>query len=298
MKEKELYQLPTEQRNPKSMNLDKLSSEEIVRLINEEDAKVIEAVKAEIPKIAAAIDMIAKALQNGGRLFYAGAGTSGRLGVLDASECAPTFGVSPEMIQGLIAGGHKAILQAVENAEDNGEEAINHLKQVHFTSHDVLVGIAASGRTPWVVSAMSYARSLGAQTIALSCNPKALLNQHADISIVTAVGPEVVTGSTRMKSGSAHKMVLNMLSTGAMVKIGKVYSNLMVDVQISNDKLAKRALNIVLAATGCSKEEAENALAQTKGHCKTAILMLIKKVDYQEALRLLEEHKGIIRDCI
>lgn len=298
MRAKELYLLPTEQRNPKTMNLDMLSSQEIVKLINDEDAKVIEAVKENIPQIALAIDIIVGALQNNGRLFYAGAGTSGRLGVLDASECAPTFGVEPEMIQGLIAGGHKAILHAVENAEDNQEDAIETLKNVNFTNNDVLVGIAASGRTPWVVSAMSYAHSIGAKTIALSCNEKALLGHYADVSIVTAVGPEVVTGSTRMKSGSAHKMVLNMLSTGAMIKIGKVYSNLMVDVQIANEKLAKRALSIVMDATGCSEEEAKDTLSQAEGHCKTAILMLLKQIKHEEAVKLLEQHKGIIRHCI
>ncbi len=298
MKINELTQILTEQRNPHSMDIDTFSTEDIVRCINQEDGKVIEAVKQNIPAIAQAIDLIVAAFHQNGRLFYAGAGTSGRLGVLDASECPPTYGSHPQMVQGLIAGGNKALLKAVENIEDNEENAIETLENVQFSAQDILVGIAASGRTPWVKSAMAYARSLGAKTIALSCNDKGTINDDADVVIHTLVGPEVITGSTRMKSGSAHKMVLNMLSTGAMIKIGKVYSNLMVDVQIANEKLAVRAHNIVMQATGCSLEEAQKSLAAAKGHCKTAILMILKQIDAQAAQNLLQAHKGIIRNCL
>ncbi len=298
MKINELTQILTEQRNPHSMDIDTFSTEDIVRCINKEDGKVIEAVKQNIPAIAQAIDLIVTAFHQNGRLFYAGAGTSGRLGVLDASECPPTYGSHPQMVQCLIAGGNRALLKAVENIEDNEENAVETLKNVQFSAQDILVGIAASGRTPWVKSAMAYARSLGAKTIALSCNDKGTINDDADVVIHTLVGPEVITGSTRMKSGSAHKMVLNMLSTGAMIKIGKVYRNLMVDVQIANEKLAVRAHNIVMQATGCSLEEAKQSLAAAEGHCKTAILMLLKQVDAQAAQNLLQAHKGIIRKCL
>ncbi len=298
MQIEELNTLVTEQRNLHTMDIDRLSTENMLRLINKEDQKVIDAINDNIFPIAQSVELIAAAFQNGGRLFYVGAGTSGRLGILDASECPPTYGTDPHMVQGLIAGGSTAILNAVENAEDDPRDGENTLKNVHFCEKDILVGIAASGRTPWVIGAMVYARSIGAKTISLSCNKKALMNNYADISIVTDVGPEVITGSTRMKSGSAHKMVLNMLSTGAMIKIGKVYSNFMVDVKISNEKLALRARNIIMQATGVSFEEADTALNEAGGHSKVAIVMILRKITAKQAKALLNQHKGIIRNCI
>lgn len=294
----DLKKIATEQRNPNTMNIDTLSTLEMVRLINREDHKVAEAVSLVADKIAQAVDLIADRLRKGGRLIYCGAGTSGRLGILDAVECPPTYSTDPEMVQCLMAGGHGAIFKAVEGAEDNRELGVRDMQNISFSAGDVLVGIAASGRTPYVLGCMEYARSLGASTVAVTCCPGSMLDTFADIGIAPAPGPEVVTGSTRMKSGTAQKMVLNMLSTGAMIKLGKVYGNLMVDVEPSNAKLVVRARHIVMEATGCTEDEAATALKQANGHAKTAITMLLANCDAAEARRRLEAAHGHVRKAI
>ncbi len=266
--------LNTEQQNPNTRNIDKLDTLSMVRLMNDEDKKVAFAVEAELPQIAKAIDVIAEKLKSGGRLVYIGAGTSGRLGVLDASECPPTFGVSPHMVRALIAGGSKALMSSIEGAEDNSDRAISDLKERNFNAGDVLVGITASGRTPYVISALSYAKSINAATIAISCVIESKIANIADIAITPITGPEVITGSTRLKAGTATKMVLNMLTTATMIKLGKVYGNLMVDVQATNDKLKARAVNIVITATGCTEEVAIRTLKRCDGNAKKAIDLL------------------------
>ncbi|WP_435234972.1 N-acetylmuramic acid 6-phosphate etherase [Psychromonas sp. PT13] len=291
----DLTKLVTENRNPESENIDMLSTYDMLKVINNEDKKVALAVEKTLPEIALAVDAAANAFQNGGRLIYCGAGTSGRLGILDASECPPTFGVSTNQVVGLIAGGHQAILQAVENAEDNRELAIKDVQSINFNKHDVLVGIAASGRTPYVLAAMEYALSQGAIVASISCNPNSPMGTLANISITPIVGPEIVTGSSRMKAGSAQKLVLNMISTGAMIRSGKVFGNLMVDVQATNSKLLVRQKNIVIEATGCDEIQAETALNKANNHCKTAILMLLTGLDADSASQQLEKHQGFIR---
>lgn len=290
--------LLTEQRNPNTREIDKASSLEIARLLNNEDKTVPLAVEKELEGIARAIDVICEKLQSGGRLFYCGAGTSGRLGVLDASECPPTYGVSPELVNGLIAGGETALLHAVENAEDSLTLCEQDLKERSFGSGDVLVGIAASGRTPYVLGGMRYARTLGAPVIALSCNPGSDMAALADVAISPQTGPEAVTGSTRMKAGTAQKLVLNMLSTGVMIRLGKVYENLMVDVQPTNEKLIERAKRIVMEATGAEAAAAEKALRETGQNPKTAIVMLLAGVDAGEAKRRLQATGGKIREAL
>lgn len=294
----ELKKLLTENRNVASMNLDKMSSQEIVELMNNEDRKVIEAVHGQLEQIAQAIDAIVTALQQGGRLFYIGAGTSGRLGVLDASECPPTFNTSPNLVIGLIAGGDDALRTAVEGAEDSLTGARQDLEKYGFSSKDVLVGIAASGRTPYVVGGLEYAKGLGSTTVAISCTDKAAISTLADIPIELLVGPEVLTGSTRLKSGTAEKLVLNMLSTGAMARLGKCYSNLMVDVQPTNEKLRIRAENMVIEVTGVSREKAQQTLKIAKGRVKPALVMLLKQCSLEEALELLEKNNYRIADAI
>jgi len=266
----DLDALPTEARNPASKDLDRLSTEELVRLINAEDATVAAAVAREAPAIAAAIEVIAERMARGGRLVYVGAGTSGRLGVLDAAECPPTFNADPGQVVGLIAGGREALARAVEGAEDSAEAGAADLRAIGLGADDAVVGIAASGRTPYVLGALDHARSVGAATIAFACNAQAEARHHADLGILPEVGPEVLTGSTRMKAGTATKMVLNMLSTGAMVRLGKTWGNLMVDVQATNEKLVERSLHIVQAITGCDREEARSALERSGGDVKTA----------------------------
>ncbi|MCC8367248.1 N-acetylmuramic acid 6-phosphate etherase [Xenorhabdus sp. PB61.4] len=293
-----LNNLVTESRNPASTHIDELSTLDMLRVINDEDKKVALAVEQALPQIALVVDKVAEAFRRGGRLIYCGAGTSGRLGILDASECPPTYGTRPEQVVGLIAGGHKAILKAVENAEDNRQLGIDDLKELHFSKKDVLVGIAASGRTPYVLSAMEYAVSIGATVACISCNPDSPMTQLADIAITPVVGPEVVTGSSRMKAGTAQKLVLNMITTGAMIRIGKVYSNLMVDVEATNAKLIERQKNIVMAATECNREVAEQALIACNGHCKTAIVMILSGISAEEARMLLTEYQGFIRPTI
>jgi len=294
----DLSQMITEGRNPASQNIDELSTEAMLRVINDEDKKVALAVEAILPQIAAAVDAICAAFRAGGRLIYCGAGTSGRLGILDASECPPTFGTPREQVIGLIAGGNTAILQAVENAEDNREQGAQDLKDIHFSRHDILVGIAASGRTPYVLGALAYANKLGATTVALTCNPDSAMAQVAAIALTPVVGPEIVTGSSRMKAGTAQKLVLNMLTTGAMIRSGKVYGNLMVDVEATNQKLVQRQVNIVMQATDCDDATARAALTACGGHCKTAILMVLAGLDADEAKALLSQHQGFIRQAL
>lgn len=294
----DLSQMITEGRNQASQNIDELSTEAMLRVINDEDKKVALAVEAILPQIAQAVDAISAAFRQGGRLIYCGAGTSGRLGILDASECPPTFGTPREQVVGLIAGGHKAILQAVENAEDNRAAGEQDLRDIGFNASDVLVGIAASGRTPYVLGALAWAKSLGATCAALTCNPDSPMAQLADIALTPVVGPEVITGSSRMKAGTAQKLVLNMLSTGAMIRSGKVYGNLMVDVEATNQKLVQRQINIVMQASECDEATATRALAAGEGNCKTAILMVLAGLTAEEARTLLAQHHGFIRQAL
>ena len=294
----DLSQLGTEKRNQNSDNIDTLSTLEILTVINNEDKTVPLAVAQTLPEISQAVDAIVLAFQAGGRLIYCGAGTSGRLGILDASECSPTFGSDPSLVMGLIAGGNAAILKAVENAEDNIELGKKDLQAINFQAEDILVGIAASGRTPYVIGAMQYARSLSATAISLSCNANSPMTKLANINITPLVGPEVVTGSSRMKAGTAQKLVLNMLTTAAMIRSGKVFSNLMVDVQASNAKLVQRQINIVIEATGCAETQAIDALKQTNNHCKTAILMILSGLNAQSATEKLKQHQGFVRNAL
>ncbi|STQ74912.1 N-acetylmuramic acid 6-phosphate etherase [Grimontia hollisae] len=294
----DLTRLITESRNPASTQIDTLPTLEMLEVINQQDQLVALAVAQTLPQIALAVDAIAVAFAQGGRLIYMGAGTSGRLGILDASECPPTYGSDPNMVIGLIAGGHQAILKAVENAEDNRELGKADLVDLELSSRDVVVGIAASGRTPYVIAGMEYAQSVGATVVSLACNPGCPMEAHADIIITPVVGPEVVTGSSRMKAGTAQKLVLNMLTTGAMIKSGKVFGNLMVDVEATNAKLIQRQTNIVVEATGVSVEEAEKALSVCNRHCKTAILMLLGGFDAEEAKHKLAQHQGFIRAAL
>ena len=287
-----LSTLITEQRNPNSMHVDSLSALEIVQLMNEEDKQVPLAIEKCLPQIAQAVECIVAAFQQGGRLVYIGAGTSGRLGVLDASECPPTFGVSPEMVKGIIAGGERALRHPIEGAEDSKAQAVVDLQTIHFSSKDVLVGIAASGRTPYVIGALEYAKSLGSVTVSIASNPNSVMANIVDIAIDTVVGPEVLTGSSRLKSGTAQKLVLNMLTTASMILMGKCYQNLMVDVQASNEKLKARAIRIVTQATDCDKALAEETLKQADQNAKLAIMMILSGLDRAQAEALLEKHQG------
>ena len=287
-----LSTLITEQRNPNSMHVDSLSALEIVQLMNDEDKQVPLAIEKCLPQIAQAVECIVAAFQQGGRLVYIGAGTSGRLGVLDASECPPTFGVSPEMVKGIIAGGERALRHPIEGAEDSKEQAVIDLQTIQFSSKDVLVGIAASGRTPYVVGALEYAKSLGSATVSIASNPNSAMANIVDIAIDTVVGPEVLTGSSRLKSGTAQKLVLNMLTTASMILMGKCYQNLMVDVQASNEKLKARAIRIVMQATDCDKALAEETLKQADQNAKLAIMMILSGLDRAQAEALLEKHQG------
>ncbi|MGY3572408.1 N-acetylmuramic acid 6-phosphate etherase [Vibrio paucivorans] len=294
----DLTRLVTESRNSASEEIDTLSTIEMLEVINLEDQKVALAVKEELPQVAKAVDAITHAFANGGRLIYIGAGTSGRLGILDASECPPTYGTHPDLVIGLIAGGHQAILKAVENAEDDAALAQADLKSLNLTDSDVVVGIAASGRTPYVLGGLSYARFVGATTAAVSCNPNSPMASTADIAITPVVGPEVVTGSSRMKAGTAQKLVLNMLTSGAMIRSGKVLGNLMVDVEATNAKLVQRQVNIVVEATGVGSEQAQRALDACDRHCKTAILMILANIDAEQAKQRLAQSKGFIRTAL
>ena len=287
-----LSTLITEQRNPNSMHVDSLSALDIVQLMNDEDKQVPLAIEKCLPQIAQAVECIVAAFQQGGRLVYIGAGTSGRLGVLDASECPPTFGVSPEMVKGIIAGGERALRHPIEGAEDSKEQAVVDLQTIQFSSKDVLVGIAASGRTPYVIGALEYAKSLGSVTVSIASNPNSAMANIVDIAIDTVVGPEVLTGSSRLKSGTAQKLVLNMLTTASMILMGKCYQNLMVDVQASNEKLKARAIRIVMQATDCDKALAEETLKQADQNAKLAIMMILSGLDRVQAEALLEKNHG------
>jgi N-acetylmuramic acid 6-phosphate etherase len=295
---KTLETMLSEQRNPNTLHIDALSSLEIVTLLNHEDKHVAFAVEKNLPQIAQAVEHIVAAFQSGGRLVYMGAGTSGRLGVLDASECPPTFGVPSSMVVGLIAGGETALRNAVEGAEDNREAGEQDLRHIHFSRKDVLVGIAASGRTPYVIGGLQYAKQLGATTVSLVSNPNAVMSDIADIAITTAVGPEALTGSSRLKSGTAQKMVLNMLTTAAMIRLGKCYQNLMVDVQATNQKLKARAIRIVMQATECDQTTAEQTLLTTHGNAKLAIMMLLSGLDKDQAEAVLTQNKGRLQDAL
>lgn len=293
-----LKEIQTEGVNPNTRNIDQLSTIDMVTLVNNEDKKVADAVEVELPNIARAVDVIAAQMSKGGRLIYSGCGTSGRLGVLDASECPPTFSTEPGQVQALMAGGVGAMFVAVEGAEDDFEMGQEDLKNIGFSDKDVLVGIAASGRTPYVLGALEYAKQCGAPTISLSCCPGSAVTQVSDIAIAPMPGPEVVTGSTRLKSGTAQKMVLNMLSTCTMIRLGKVYGNLMVDVKASNAKLIRRCERIVSLATGITEEEAVGYLEQCNYRPKIAIVMVKCAVDAQKAVTLLEEFHGRIADVV
>ena len=295
---KTLEQLTSEQRNSSSLNLDQLSALEIVQLMNQEDQKVALAVNAQLVQIAQAVEIIVSTFQQGGRLIYQGAGTSGRLGVLDASECPPTFGVPFGQVIGLIAGGDRAIRKAVENAEDNREAGKADLMQIQLSDKDVVVGLAVSGRTPYVLGGLAYAKSLGAKTVAISCNAHSEMAEIADIAITPIVGAEVLTGSSRLKAGTAQKMVLNMLSTASMVLMGKCYQNLMVDVQATNEKLRHRAVNIVMQATECDCDTAKHYLSLADNQAKLAIMMILGNLDKDQASALLTQSQGKLGQAV
>ncbi len=294
----QLNSIVSEGRNPDTLDIDLLSSEAILRKINHEDAQVAPAVATQIPQIAQAVDAIVERLQSGGRLFYIGAGTSGRLGILDAVECRPTFSVPDDLVQGLIAGGEHAIQFAVEGAEDDREAGVRDVKAVDLSANDVLVGLSASGRTPYVVAALEYANSIGCVTASVTCNPNSPLMTTAQIGICPVVGPEALTGSTRMKSGTAQKLVLNMLSTASMIRLGKTYENLMVDVNASNEKLRARAIRIVMQATHCERIVAEKALKSADNRAKLAILMILTDLPAAQAEALLAEKHGFLRRAV
>lgn len=284
--------LITEERNPNTMNIDSMSTIEMVRTINHEDQKVAAAVGQQDQQIARAIDAAAKRYQQGGRLIYVGAGTSGRLGVLDAAELVPTYGIKPERAVGLIAGGKKAMLQAVEGAEDDLENGQQDLRQLHLSAKDTVIGLAASGRTPYVVGSLDFANEVGALTIAIACVPNAVISSHAEIGIEAVVGPEVITGSTRMKAGTAQKMILNMISTGMMIKQGKVYQNVMIGVQPTNAKLIDRACRIISTTTGVSTSEAMTALHNSANDVSVAIIMIETGRSKADARDLLAKAHG------
>lgn len=294
----ELEKIDTEQRNEKSAQIDCVPVLEMVRIMNEEDKKVPQAVEQVLPQIAEASEIIYGQLRNGGRLIYVGCGTSGRLGVLDAAECPPTFGTDYELVQALMAGGEGAFVKAVEGAEDDKELGVSDLQKINFSSKDALVGIAASGRTPYVIGAMEYAKTLGAPVIAVTCCPDSEIDRMADIGIAPAPGPEVITGSTRLKSGTAEKMVLNMISTTVMIQMGKVYGNLMVDVKATNEKLVERTIRIVRTCTDASVEDAKAALEKCDYSAKTAIVMLLLGISAEEAEAALKENDNRIRQTI
>jgi N-acetylmuramic acid 6-phosphate etherase len=294
----EIKDLKTEQRNPNTMDIDRKSVEEILYLMNDEDARIPAIVRAEIPYIAQAVDLILSAFQTGGRLFYVGAGTSGRLGVLDASECPPTFGTDPEMVQGIIAGGTKALTRAQEGSEDKYEQGAKDIAEKLVGPKDVVCGIAASRRTPYVIGAIDHARHLGCRTIYITCNPRQEMNIPVDVAICPVVGPEVIMGSTRMKAGTATKLVLNMLTTTAMIRMGKVWGNMMVDLQMTSKKLEERSKRIVMLATGVSYEEAAKILQQAGGHVKTALVMILAGLSVEEARHRLQSAGGFVHQAI
>ncbi len=293
-----LDKMTTETRNPSTVELDTMSPLEVVSIMNREDAKVPEAIKPVLPQIAQIVEWAIQAVEAGGRVFYMGAGTSGRLGVLDAAECPPTFGVSDDVIIGLIAGGDKAFLKAVEGAEDSRELGREDLESRKLTQNDLVIGIAASGRTPYVLGALDYAKEVGCHTAAISCNAGCAIGQAAEVAVEAVVGPEVLTGSTRLKAGTAQKLILNMISTATMVGVGKAYQNLMVDVMQTNEKLRRRAEKIVTEATGVSQEEARKNIDLAGGSAKTAITMILAGCGVEEARARLEKARGHVREAI
>ncbi|WP_130858932.1 N-acetylmuramic acid 6-phosphate etherase [Gracilibacillus phocaeensis] len=293
-----LTTLTTEQRNESTMEIDHMSTYDILKIFNQEDQSVAKSVERVLPEIAEAVEIVSAAFTKGGRLLYVGAGTSGRIGILDAVECPPTFGTPPDLVQGMIAGGDQAIMKAVEGAEDNPALGAADLEERGLTELDVVVGIAASGRTPYVAGALKHAQELGAKTISLSSNKNAKISQYADIKIDVVTGPEVLTGSTRLKAATAHKMVLNMLTTTTMIQAGKIYQNLMVDVKVSNYKLKERAKHIIAAVTEVSLEEAAATLEKAQLEVKPAIVMIKANVNYEEAKKLLHQADGFVRYAI
>lgn len=290
--------MSTETRNSRTMDLDIMTPLEIVTVMNEEDARVPEAIKPQLNNIAQCVTWAAQSIEAGGRLIYMGAGTSGRLGVLDAAECPPTFGVSPETVVGLIAGGERAFIKAVEGAEDSAELGRQDLVNIGLTSRDLVVGIAASGRTPYVLGGLEYAQNMGCHTVGISCNPGSAVGKAAELAIEVVPGPECLTGSTRLKAGTAQKLILNMISTATMVRCGKAFQNLMVDVVPTNEKLRVRAENIVMEATGVTRERAKEALLQSGDKVKTAILMILVGCGREEAEEKLEKTNGHIREAM
>ncbi len=297
-KSMKLETMITESRNPRSQQIDAEQTIDILRIINTEDALVPLAVEKELDAISKVVDHVSKAFLEGGRLIYMGAGTSGRLGILDASECPPTYGTPHEMVVGLIAGGEQAIRRAVENAEDSKDFGKQDLIDLKLQSKDIVVGLAASGRTPYVIGGLEYAKSCGCMTAGISCNPNSPITATANIGISPIVGPEVITGSSRMKAGTAQKLVLNMITTASMIKIGKVYGNLMVDVEATNAKLVERQKRIVMEATGVTKDEAVDTLALSGGNCKLAIFIILSGLDPAKAKSVLDKHKGFIRKAL
>ncbi len=294
----DLSQMTTEWQNPDTKNLDQMTPLELVTVINREDEQVTIAIRRILPEIAKAVEITTTCLKNGGRLIYLGAGTSGRLGVLDAVECPPTFGTDPGLVIGLIAGGEKAFVKAVEGAEDSQTLAAEDLKALQLSAKDMVIGLAASGRTPYVIYGLEYARKIGCPTAAIVCNSGSSMAGAADIVMEAVVGPEVLTGSTRLKAGSAQKMILNMISTGSMVGIGKVYQNYMIDLKRTNEKLVTRSENIVMATTGCGREEAKAALDEAEGSVKLAITAVLSRSDIRQAAAYLEQAGGYVRRAL
>lgn len=293
-----IARLATEQANERTENLDQLSAVDIVTAMNREDQTVAQAIEKALPQIALAVDLITDKLAGGGRLFYIGAGTSGRLGILDASECPPTFSTDPDLVQGLIAGGEAALVNALEGAEDDFDAGADDLKKANLTGYDVVVGIAASGRTPYVAGGLAYARQLGAGTVALSCNAPAEISKLAEVAIEVVTGPEVLMGSTRLKAGTAQKMVLNMLSTATMVRLGKVYKNLMIDVKPTNKKLVDRACRILMSAAEVDYDTAAQALQAADNRVKVALVMIKTGLSADEAQKQLDQVSGFVRAAI
>lgn len=293
-----LKNMSTETRNQNTMNLDTMSALEIVTVMNQEDRKIPQAIEPALGAIAQCVQWTTASVEAGGRIIYMGAGTSGRLGVLDAVECPPTFGVSPDVVVGLIAGGERAFVKAVEGAEDSRELGREDLVNLHLTEKDTVVGIAASGRTPYVLGGLAYAKEVGCHTVAISCNPGSQVGQAAELAIEVVPGPEVLTGSTRLKSGTCQKLILNMISTATMVRCGKAYQNLMVDVMQTNEKLVVRAQNIVMEATGCDRETAAEKIAIASGSAKVAITMILADCSLEEAKARLDSAKGHVREAI
>jgi N-acetylmuramic acid 6-phosphate etherase len=290
--------LSTETRNPETMNLDEMTSLEIIKAMNIEDSKVPLVISKLLPEISKVVDIAAETLKNKGRIFYIGAGTSGRLGVIDSSECPPTFNASPNDFIGLIAGGEKAFIKAVEGAEDSENLGKQDLLNKNFNKNDICIGLAASGRTPYVIGGLKYAKSIGAKTVSISCNKDSKIGKIADISIEAIVGPEILTGSTRLKAGTAQKLILNMISTGAMILNGKSYQNLMVDLQMTNKKLETRGINIIKEATGVDENEAKEYIKKANGSVKIAIVMILSNCDYEIAKNKLDKSEGKVRLAI